>query len=187
MGDAVILTKVVEDGEFVEAALTEEDMALVRYNWDGSIDTTFNTGGAYGDGKVVTDIREGFDRAIDVAIMEDEDDQYKIVVVGVSADPTDTVLVDAEGRITTDEELGNPREQEDFALARYNLDGSIDASFGTDGIVLTDFAGLNELNEAAAAVVIMGNDIFVAGTTTSPHGTGEDWAMAVYDSEIDDN
>src|SRR6185369_2020822 len=29
----------------------------------------------------------------------------------------------------------------DFALARYNTDGTLDAGFGTDGKVITDFAG----------------------------------------------
>ena len=32
----------------------------------------------------------------------------------------------------------------DFALARYNSDGTLDASFGTGGKVTTDFGGAND-------------------------------------------
>ena len=37
----------------------------------------------------------------------------------------------------------------DFALARYNLDGSLDPTFGTDGRVTTDFAGDDEEAKAS--------------------------------------
>lgn len=138
-----------------EEAPTEEDFALVRYNADGSIDTTFNTGGEFGDGKVVTDFREGFDLGTDVAVAGG-----KIIVVGVSADPE------------------SENEEEDMAVARYNFDGSLDTGFGDEGKVLTDFAGSDE---QAASVIVVGDRIIAAGSTSGAE-TGEDFAIAAYET-----
>jgi uncharacterized delta-60 repeat protein len=150
---------------------TEEDFALVRYNDDCSIDTSFGAGGAFGDGKVITDFLGGFDEAIDVAIQKYEDteeggDRFKIVVVGVAAQP-------------------DP-EEEDFAIARYNEDGSLDTSFGVggeegDGKVRTDFHGPGN-DDKATGVVIAHDDITVVGHAFDPGTGGEDFALAVYDA-----
>ena len=80
----------------------------------GDPDTTF--GG--GTGKVTTDFSPGLDRGTAVAIQPDG----KIVVAGIASAGT----------------AGN------FALARYNTDGSLDASFGSLGKVTTDFSGGND-------------------------------------------
>src|SRR5262249_33782591 len=77
----------------------------------GSLDTTFGVGG-----QVVTDFG-GFDQANAVAIQPNDD---KIVVAGV-----------------TDTGGGG----ENFALARYNPDGTPDLGFSFDGKVATDFFG----------------------------------------------
>jgi uncharacterized delta-60 repeat protein len=76
---------------------------------DGQLDPTFGNGG-----KVITDIAP-VDLASDVAIQRDG----KIVVVG-------TTTVD-------------PANQQDIVVARYNVEGTLDASFGIGGIVTTDF------------------------------------------------
>ena len=80
------------------------DFALVRYNTDGSLDTTFDS-----DGKVTTAIGSGNDYAYSVAIQSDG----KIVAAGYS------------------------QRSNDFALVRYNTDGSLDTSFDSDGKVTT--------------------------------------------------
>ena len=66
----------------------------------------------------------------------------------------------------------------DFALARYNADGSLDASFGADGLVTTDFAGGADLGNAAA----IQNDgkVIVAGAAFTSSRTGLDVAVARY-------
>ena len=82
---------------------------LARFNADGSLDTSFDA-----DGKVTTDMVGGTaGRGAGVAIQPDG----KIVVAGCT---------------------GSRRRQPqplDFALARYNADGSLDTSFGTGGKV----------------------------------------------------
>ncbi len=67
----------------------------------------------------------------------------------------------------------------DFALARYNPDGSLDATFGTGGKVTTDFAGSNE--QAFAVALQQDGKIVAAGTTGN--GTGSDFALARYNPD----
>ncbi|MFD7324902.1 calcium-binding protein [Streptomyces sp. NPDC059875] len=87
------------------------DFVLVRYNADGSLDTTF--GG--GDGIVFTDFG-GFT----------DDEAHALTLAG----PGKIVAV---GRSDTAE--GRPQ----LAAARYNADGSLDTTFDGDGKVVTSF------------------------------------------------
>jgi uncharacterized delta-60 repeat protein len=116
------------DGKIVAAGGRSDpfvtDFALARYNADGSLDTSFGTGG-----KVTTDF-SGFDQASRVAVQEDD----KIVAVGT----------------------GGPNN--DFALTRYNTDGSLDTSFGTGGKVTTDFGGF----DGASGLAIQGDAKIIA-------------------------
>lgn len=87
------------------------------------------------DGIVITD-NNGHDIARGVAIQSDG----KIVIVGTTEDSTST-----------------PK----FIVCRYNADGSLDTTFDTDGIVITDVGG----DEAYANAVAIQSDgkIVVAG------------------------
>jgi uncharacterized delta-60 repeat protein len=105
------VVKVQSNGKIVVAFSdfvgSDYDFALMRFNADGTRDTSF--GG--GDGHVSTPIGSGSDYVNDLAIQSDG----KIVVVGES---------------TT---VSGP----DFTLVRYNTDGTLDASFSGDGKVAT--------------------------------------------------
>jgi uncharacterized delta-60 repeat protein len=94
------------------------DFKLVRYNSNGSLDTSFGDGGV-----VTTNFPQG-SYAFDVTLQPDG----KIIAAG-------TVFVDF-----------NPGESSntDFALARYNPDGTPDATFGNGGQVTTDFVGFED-------------------------------------------
>src|SRR6266704_2774391 len=91
------------------------DFKVVRYNPNGSLDRSFGVGGI-----VTTTFPEG-SYAFDVALQPDG----KIIAAG-------TVFVDF-----------NPGDMSDtdFALARYNPDGSLDTTFGNSGTLTTDFLG----------------------------------------------
>lgn len=128
---------------------TSQDFGVARFNGDGSEDLTFD-----GDGRTPTDFFGGSDVANAVGIQADG----KIVVVG-SAYNNDTV-------------------RDDFALARYNLDGTLDTSFGGDGKVTTDISGKAEY--ARAVVVQADQKIVVAGY--SWNGVNYDFALARYTS-----
>ena len=68
---------------------------------------------------------------------------------------------------------------EDFAVARYNTDGSLDTTFGTGGEVITDF-GPNSFSDASSVAVTPAGKILVAGTTSADGG---DFAMAQYNAD----
>jgi uncharacterized delta-60 repeat protein len=52
----------------------------------------------------------------------------------------------------------------DFAVAKLAPDGSVDISFGTDGVTTIDFAGDND--QANAVVILPNSDILVVGSAT---------------------
>ena len=98
------------DGKIVVAGSVDESpkgksFALVRYNADGSLDAGFGTGG-----KVITSFGSAVDEAFAVVVQPDG----KIVAGGHTLSATRGL---------------------DFAFARYNADGSADASFGSNGQV----------------------------------------------------
>jgi uncharacterized delta-60 repeat protein len=73
------------------------------------------------------------------------------------------VLVQPDGKI-----VAAGQGQSDFALVRCNTDGSLDASFGTGGIVTTDFGG--GLDVAYGMAQQPDGDLVVAGMGSSPSG-----------------
>ena len=98
-----------------------------------------------GDGMLTTDFGRDFEGASDLALQSDG----KIVVVGG----------------------GGPGR--DFALARYNADGSLDPTFADDGMQTIDFGDVDE----ASGVVLQGDGkVVAAGMTGAPGST--DFALA---------
>src|SRR5205085_520589 len=67
----------------------------------------------------------------------------------------------------------------DFALARYNNDGSLDNTFSDDGKQTTDFA--SETDVAQSAVIQKDGRIVVAGYTWN--GSDNDFALAMYNTD----
>ena len=144
------------DGKIVMVGGSSGDYLLARYHADGSLDASFGTGGL-----VTSDIGSGSaDEARAVAIQADG----KIVVAGNAV----------VGRTS------NNQFNFDFAVARFNADGSPDLSFGSGGKVTTDFNGQTD---RAFAVAIQGDGkIVVAGSATPASGISTDFAVARYDS-----
>jgi len=171
---------------------TGDDFALVRYNSNGSLDTSFD-----GDGIVTTDIltnRE--DRATSVALQSDG----RIVIAGYTNNPSfknDFAVVryntngsldssfNGTGKVTTDlnlnsDDIGNGvtmqsdgkivvagQSADDFGVVRYNSNGSLDPGFGGgDGIVNTNF-GSGATDIGRAVVVQSNGKITVAGRSRS--------------------
>src|SRR5262249_44428305 len=80
----------------------------------------------------------------------------KIVVAGVASSPS-----------------GGPASQ--FAVARYNSTGALDASFGTGGRVAVSFAGKGD--EARALAIQSDGKLVVAGFATTADGGSTDFAL----------
>uniref|UniRef100_A0AAU2K1G8 Calcium-binding protein n=1 Tax=Streptomyces sp. NBC_00049 TaxID=2903617 RepID=A0AAU2K1G8_9ACTN len=180
------------DGKIVAAGRGDSDFGLARYNADGSLDTSFDT-----DGKVTTDFTGSFDQAFSVAVQADG----KIVAAGrgdsdfglarYNADGSLDTSFDTDGKVTTDFTGGADQafsvalqadgkivaaggRSGDFALARYNADGSLDTSFDTDGQLTTDFTDPNDL---ASAVVVQPDGRIVAAGQSD-----RDFALARYNA-----
>ena len=135
------------DGKIVisgRASNTSSDgnVVIVRYNTNGTLDTTFN-----GNGIKIVDLG-GNDSGENVTVQADG----KIVVVGET---------------TTD-----------FATVRVNSDGSLDTTFGTSGIVLTDLGAYDQAN----GVAIQSDGKILAGGSSTPGSNGGKFAMVRYTS-----
>ena len=113
---------------------------IVRYNTNGSLDASFGTGGI-----VTTTFPEG-SYAFDVALQPDG----KIIAAG-------TLFVDF---------MPGEQSNTDFALARYNSDGSLDTTFGSGGTVATDFFG-NE-DDAFSVLIQPDGKIVAVGSANNP-------------------
>src|SRR5881227_1639044 len=124
---------------------------LVRYNPNGSLDRSFGNGGI-----VTTTFPEG-SYAFDVALQPDG----KIIAAG-------TVFVDF---------IPGEPSNTDFALARYNPDGTPDATFGNGGQVSTDFVGLED--DAFSVLIQPDGKIVAVGSADSP-ATYYDFAAVRY-------
>jgi uncharacterized delta-60 repeat protein/uncharacterized repeat protein (TIGR01451 family) len=144
------------DGRIVSAGSAvlsgNRQFALARYNPDGSLDPAFDT-----DGKVTTDFPFGHDVAFGLAIQ-------------------------ADGGMVAAGHAPGSGGNADFALARYNSDGSLDTTFSGDGKVTTDFA--SSVDEAYA-VAIQGNGRIVAAGRAFT-GSTFDFALARYESDTAD-
>jgi uncharacterized delta-60 repeat protein len=105
-----------QNGKLVAAGATRAiddpaapfDFALARYNADGSLDTNFGSGGI---------------------VVTDADAQHYNVF--------NAIAVDESNRIVAGGFVGVAGVDSDPAIVRYNPDGSLDKTFGVNGMVIT--------------------------------------------------
>jgi uncharacterized delta-60 repeat protein len=148
---------VQSDGKVVASGFTANqlnyDFALARYNGNGSLDTTFGTGG-----KVTTPIGVLHDDALALALQPDG----KLVAAGYT--------------------FAGPLGSDQFALVRYNADGSLDGTFGTGGKVTTAIAGTAPV---ALAVVVQPDGKLVAAGRASGERVWNFPFDADFDSDLE--
>jgi len=142
------------DGKIVAAGVagfggSNAKFALARYNTNGSLDAKFS-----GDGKVTTDFTPKLDAANSVAIQPGG----KIVAAGVAG-------------------FGGSNAK--FALARYNTNGSLDATFGGDGKVTTD---LTPKRDSGRDLAIKADGKIVAAGAAGMDGSNPKFALARYNT-----
>jgi len=131
------------DGKIVVAGTSNLDFAITRINASGQKDISFGTLG------VVTTAINGTDEAYSMVLQADG----KILVVGQS--------------------------NNDFAAIRYNIDGSLDASFGVGGKVTTDISGPGQagIDQAYGLALQSDGKIVLAGYSN------EDFAVVRYNTD----
>lgn len=142
--------KVVVVGSTLSADYTNSDFAVVRYLASGALDTTFGTGG-----KVMTGIGTGNDIAFDVAIQADG----KIVVAGETNDSSGS--------------------NANFAVVRYNANGTLDTTFNMTGKVVT---GIGSLDDYATCIGIQSDGKIVVGGYTYVSADSTNFALARYNT-----
>lgn len=123
------------------------DFAMARYHTDGSLDTSFGTGG------IVT-------TAIGPA---DLDDAYSLIV-----QPDGKILLGGFARFAG---------QDDFAIVRYNTNGSLDTSFGTAGIVTTAATASHDRGQS---LILQPDGKILLGGSADTGGFNFDFAIARY-------
>ena len=68
----------------------------------------------------------------------------------------------------------------DFAMARYNPNGSLDQSFSGDGRKTTAFANGTGTDSGSAVAIQSNGKIVVAGYSNQGGASGQDFALARY-------
>lgn len=157
--DFASVVRLQPDGKLVVAgystsSVTANDFALARYNANGTLDTSFGTGG-----RVTTPLggKNSSDAVNGLQVQADG----KLVVVGSTGVP-------AEGTVA-------------FALVRYNASGSLDATFGQGGKVITRVGGTNSRSFGSSLYVQPDGKLVVVGTTGIGDGTtGYAFALVRY-------
>jgi uncharacterized delta-60 repeat protein len=189
------------DGKVLVAGYTsgsDWDFALVRYNSDGSLDTSFQ------GGKVTTPIGTSDDYAFSVTLQPDgkilvagrtfNGSDWDFALVRYNSDGSLDTSFDGDGKVTTP--IGTSNDYAfsvtlqpdgkilvagstfngsnwDFALARYNSDGSLDTSFDGDGKVTTPI-GSGRDDWGQSVTLLPDGEILVAGYYS--------FALALYNS-----
>jgi uncharacterized delta-60 repeat protein len=189
--DYALALGIQSDGRIVTAGYTDSgsnyDFALIRYNTNGTLDTTFGSAGL-----VTTFIGSGPDVANALGIQSDgkivaagyshDGSYYKFALVRYNTDGSLDKTFGTGGIVTTLIEVGaaafslgiqsdgkivvagysfGTSNKHNFALVRYNTDGSLDETFGTGGIVTTSIESLNDY--ASDLVIQSDGKIVVAG------------------------
>lgn len=143
--------KIIAVGFYDTGWAASEQWTVLRYNANGTLDNSFD-----GDGKLTTSFSKGKSKAIANSVVVQPDG--KILVVG-------------------DAVAGNGFF--DFALARYNPNGTPDASFGASGKVTTDFYARSD--QAFAVALQPDGKIVVAGKADSLSASNQ-FAIARYNA-----
>jgi uncharacterized delta-60 repeat protein len=139
------------DGKIVMVGGTFTDFILARFKADGIPDASFDA-----DGQVTTDmVSAEQEEALGVAIQPDG----KIVVVGYTGTP-------------------GPGGPSNFALARYNANGSLDTSFGLAGKVVSGVVG----SAYAVALQPDGKIVVVGDIQLSSGADFSDFVIARYNA-----
>ncbi|MCU0780787.1 MAG: choice-of-anchor D domain-containing protein [Akkermansiaceae bacterium] len=181
----------------------DDDVILLRFNADGSLDSGF---GVNGDGVAITPVGSSHDRGWGVTVQLDgwilvagsyhagsddiavlrylpsglldagfSGDGIVTTQLGTADDVGRSVALQSDGKILVAGYFSTGSTW-DFALVRLKTDGTLDTGFSQDGKVPTDFGGTNDY--ARSVVVQTNGKILVAGQAWS--GATWDFALARY-------
>ncbi|MDD5569895.1 MAG: T9SS type A sorting domain-containing protein [Bacteroidales bacterium] len=181
------------DCKIVVAGSSNDSFAVVRYNIDGSLDTTFGLNGIVEtkignnrndansvaiqtDGKIVVSgtiygsnynfetVRYNTDGSLDTAFGSNG---IVTTDVGSNYEWVSAIVLQTDGKILVAGTSGTSYNK--FAIVRYNTDGSLDNTFGSNGIITTNVGSSNV--GAGDIKVQQDGKIIVTGTADSKFAT----------------
>jgi uncharacterized delta-60 repeat protein len=184
--------RIVLGGQTLPDDLSTSDMAFARYMPDGTLDSTFGTGG-----RAVVDVRGTIDEARGVAILpggqivasglskNTSGDWYDVAVVKLLADGSIDSTFGQSGRFVS--AFGGPGSDvgaglvvdsvggllisglaggNDMGAIRLGAAGVLDSSFGDRGRVRIDFSGRSE--DGTGLAMEPGGRVLLIGVSASP-------------------
>jgi len=116
------------DGKIVLGGGSKWFINLARYNTDGSLDTTFGDGGI-----VITDVLNHYSEVCNSMAIQNDG---KILVGGYAADSGDDLR--------------------HFIVLRYLSNGTLDSSFGTNGVVIGSHGECHSIKILATGEIVLG-------------------------------
>lgn len=178
--------RIVVAGSVLRAGI-DGDLALLRYQPDGTLDPTFGH-----EGVATSDLGSRSDGANAMVIGPDDGvivlgsvdgamalARYRsdgvpdpgfgsggVMLPGIDLGVADGVALTASGRILVAGSRVGPQGDRDLLVARFDPDGALDATFGVDGVTTVDVAGRDD--RAADLVVDAEGRIVLVGSAASP-------------------
>lgn len=181
--DAAYAVKEQADGKLVVSGITGSGLVLVRYNTNGSLDTDFGSGGV---ATIAGTLNCNQATSPSKTLIQQADNKWLVAAacttgsVGRIIRLTDSGVLDATfsgGVVNSSTPINVIALQPDgkivgggctlslfcvdFKTVRYNSDGALDAAFGTNGVVVTDVSGVDNVHAVAiqvdAKIVVSGN------------------------------
>lgn len=176
---------------------TNEDYLIMRFNANGTPDTTFAEKGY----EVIGFFGSSNEQCYGMAIQEDEkiilaghsnNSFYDVILTRLNSDgskdlsfgssgvtytnhgtDTDTaqstdIVIQPDGKIIAGG-LASLSQKLNYAMTRYNTDGTLDNSFGSDGFVYTNFTSISD-DQALAIALQEDGKILLAGQTYDGQG-----------------
>lgn len=207
--EVVYDVKIQSDGKIIAGGLFSQngnqDMLICKYTASGTLDTSFNgtgrlliprTGNEY-----ITSLDVQNDNKIVAAFSKENLEMVNFALVRVTENGALDTTFDSDGIVETSIEnssianevkilndqkivaigtsLGTSRN---YAFAKFNTDGSLDTTFGTQGKITVDINnGTNE--NAAAAVLSTDGKMYVAGTIYNPLYYSNDYILSKFNLE----
>jgi len=179
--------KIISSGMFFDG--TFQNFAVFRYNSDGSLDTSFGTSGQsiihvgsghdfavcmtqQNDGKILLGGYTSINSDLDIALvrfnsnglLDSSFGNNGIVLTAISSstDVATSIAIQSDGKIVL---AGYTVEgvNTNIAVLRYNLLGTLDTTFGINGIVITQIG--NNTDGANDIIIEPTGRLLIAGTT----------------------
>ena len=192
------------DGNILASGLANDKIGLARYTTSGTPDTNFGTDGKtiptlsfsiYGcnsilvqaSGRIITAGYAGASSSQNFLLVGLNDDGSLDNTFGQDFAYTNAeayaLALQSDGKIVVaGTSVGNFTYSTNFALARYNADGSLDTSFSDDGRATISFGNMDDYDQAVAVAVQTDGKIVVAGYT-GDHSNFSDLAMARFNTD----